>query len=1013
MKQLVVVFIIFLSSLQLFAQQFGLQWVDHFVGTNATNNIQNVNFAFDNSGNIYAAFTFIGTVDFDPSGGTYNQIAGSEDIFVAKYTTDGELTTDRFALLNAGYQAVNDIVIDSQGNIYIAGTASGLVNYSPSGITANVANVGTTGKDIFIAKYTETGQFVWVKTYGSATDAEGLSLAIDGADNLYLAGKFRGTMSVNPGGVTSSISAQGSLSDIFLAKFQSSGTLTWVYRFGETGDDVANDVYYDPSSQSIFITGAYQGTVDFDPGQGEVILSSTVFADNSYLAKYSTAGIIDWAISFGGGNSLGNGIAVDDNSNAYVTGYFQTGSPGADFDPSPSNNAFVIAKGVPDSYIAKYDVNGNYEWAKSMGAGFGVGGGLSITPNNQLIATGVFGGNIDFGTTQVKENVSQTASYIARFEEDGTFLDHATITQSNNLEHIMKEGNLIIGGRLRGTAEFDPINEDDAVTSSSTYGTYFAKYDATPPLLKTNSTATPTLGADLLVSIELEDKETGVTAGGALIKYRGVSENSNAAFKQVTLNKKTGNVFEGTIPSDDFDGLGIEFFGVAANSVGVVGATSALITRNFNVPDGLAIPQRGTGNGSQEDYRIVSIPLDLTNKSVKSIFEDDLGPYNPNEYRLFSYGDKTTELNASSNLEAGKGYWLIVAGNDRAINTGTGRTVTASKSAPFSIQLNPGWNLIGNPYNFNISWADMKTTNPALTEDLRVFNGSFSNGTRLDAMSGGFVFANDTKTIFFPVVKNSSANSGRVKDEISTTAEPPLQPGDWEVALNISKAEASYHLGGIGMRADAKVDYDPYDEVSLPRFINYLEINHHKKIHGHHFSKDIVPIEPEQIWEFKVESAQPGLTTISWDPALLTTLHHQLVLIDMDAHWPVDMITHSSYTFESNGTRHFKAVYGDYEFVKEESLPDEFRFYGLHPNPAHAKTTITFSAPDTNAGNEAIAVRLYSTLGQKMLNFAYPITDSGIQELELPLSNASLKPGVYIVEIQFGEIRKQSRLLIK
>ncbi|HCR55228.1 MAG TPA: hypothetical protein DIW27_12480, partial [Cytophagales bacterium] len=92
---------------------------------------------------------------------------------------------------------------------------------------------------------------------------------------------------------------------------------------------------------------------------------------------------------------------------------------------------------------------------------------------------------------------------------------------------------------------------------------------------------------------------------------------------------------------------------------------------------------------------------------------------------------------------------------------------------------------------------------------------------------------------------------------------------------------------------------------------------------------------------------------------------------------------------------------------------DEFRFYGLHPNPAHAKTTITFSAPDTNAGNEAIAVRLYSTLGQKMLNFAYPITDSGIQELELPLSNASLKPGVYIVEIQFGEIRKQSRLLIK
>lgn len=993
-------------SLNLSAQKFGLQWVDQLVGSNSTNNIQHVSLAIDNSGSIYAAFTFIGTVDFDPSPSSVTAIASGTDIFVAKYTEDGELTSDRFQLANAADQRVNDIVVDSQGNIYITGNAEGLVNYSPTGIAANIANIGTTGKDIFLAKYTETGQFVWVKTYGSSTDAEGLSLAIDQADNLYLAGKFRGTMSVLSGGVTSSLSAQGSLSDMFLARFQNSGTLDWAYRFGEAGEDVAQDVVFDESSQSVIITGAYQGTVDFDPGQGEVNLSSTIFADNSFLAKYSNAGIIDWAISFGGGNSLGNGIAVDDNSNVYVTGYFQTTSPGADFDPSQLNNALLIAKGTPDGYIAKYDANGNYLWAKALGAGFGIGGSLSVTPASQLIATGVFSGNIDYGKSQLVETATATASYIARFEADGTFLSHASIAESNNFEHTMIEGNLLIGGRLRGNAEFDPIDMDDPVSSLASYDLYIARYDVTgPQLVKNNTSDAATFGTDLTVNIEVEDKESAVQS--VALDYRGVSAPNASAFKRITLTKKSGNQFEGTIPSDDFDELGIEFRGFAINTLGVE-STTELITRPLNVPDGITIPQYGSGNGDQEDYRIIAIPLQLNSNSVKSIFEDDLGKYDPLEYRLFGYTGQTTQLNANSPLEPGKGYWIIIAGNDRPMNTGAGKTLSVAKGSPFTLSLTAGWNLIGNPYYFNIGWPEMKIANPGIG-DIRIYDGSFSNGTVLDAMTGGFLFTESATTISFPVTKNPLINGGRTKEIIQQNIRTPLQPGEWEVLLNLSQQDKSYNLGGIGMRADAKIEYDAYDNMTLPRFGNYLELNHNKELLGFYFTMDVVPTASEESWEFTIESKSAGIAKLSWDQSSLSNLTNQLILFDIDNQWPVDMTTSSSYEFHNSGVHHFKAVYGSATFVKNELVTDQFVFHSIYPNPATDKIDLSFSTP-VGLENENLSLSILSTLGQRVQHHSYTIAESGLHQVSIPLQQPT---GIYIVQIELGDFRKQTRLVIK
>lgn len=1015
-----------ITSLSLSAQDLGLQFVSSLKGTTSPDLVEINDVQVKSNGTIFTGGYYRGTVDFDPDPvntlfRTSNEV---NDIFIAKYTNDGGLLNSSSVLVagGAGDQYITDMALSGSSLVVLAN-----IEGSASFATAIAGNntVNSNGNlDILLAKFDEGGLTnTWAYNIGGSNVDFSGGLAVDFSGNIYITGSFIGSVDFDPSGngiAASVLTAPGSQSDIFVAKYNTNGELIWAHNFGGSGavGDSGSSIKVDGSY--VYVTGVFNGSVDFDPGPGTETIASSQFTRSAFIAKYDLDGNYVWAKSVVGAESSSK-IAINNLGDFAITGYFQLNN--ADFDPGVGETLLPYESSLPDAYVAVFNNDGELKWAKSIGgptSSLEIPEVVSFGEDGSVFVTGSGGGQIDFnqqGSTSYILTSQSTDAFIANYDADGT-LNYAYLLGGSGSDygakHTIKGGNLIVYGRQRSAAiDFDFSDGTSIVTSVNLDDSYLAKYDYTPPQIKTNNTGTPTLGTDLLVSVELEDKETGVATGGASIKYRGLTESANTSFKQVTLTKKAGNVFEGTIPSDDFDGVGIEFFGVATNTVGVVGAISTLITSNFNVPDGLTIPQRGTGNGSQEDYRIISIPLNLNNKTVKSIFEDDLGTYNPNEYRLFSYGDRTTELNANSSLEVGYGYWLIVAGNDRVMDTGGGTTFAATRAAPFTFQLNPGWNLIGNPYNFNISWAEMKAANGNLTEDLRIFKGSFSNGTQLEAFGGGFVFADDTKTIKFPVVKNKTINGGRAKEEEIQTSRKPLDKGDWEVVLNLDQANASYHLGGLGMRADAKVDYDKYDEISLPRFANYLEINHTKKLYGYNYSMDVIPTRPEKTWEFTIESAQPGLTSISWDLASLSALNNQLYLVDLDNQWPVDMTSRSEYTFQSSGTRHFKAVYGDASYIKKEIEGDQFLFYGVHPNPATNQAAITFSVPEQIAPHTAVNVNLFSSLGQKVASFAYKVDDAGIKEEWMPLNRFSLSPGLYIVQVQFGDIQKSTRLLIK
>jgi len=86
-------------------------------------------------------------------------------------------------------------------------------------------------------------------------------------------------------------------------------------------------------------------------------------------ALHSKAQTLAWAGQAGGaGIEKANAIATDKSGNSYVTGFF---NGVADFDPDPFIDKELFSKGSSDVFLAKYDIDGNYIWAISLGGPLG------------------------------------------------------------------------------------------------------------------------------------------------------------------------------------------------------------------------------------------------------------------------------------------------------------------------------------------------------------------------------------------------------------------------------------------------------------------------------------------------------------------------------------------------------------------------------------------------------------------------------------------------------------------
>jgi hypothetical protein len=199
-----------------------------------------------------------------------------------------------------------------------------------------VTNRWSTSADVMLIKYNSAGTFQWVQYYnGPGNNQEtASSMVLDGAGNIYVVGWSNVAIS------------NGSSSETFTLKYNSSGTLLWASRYlrPDTYPSNLNSVAVDPAG-NVYASGS--------------TIAGAPFAYDFMTIKYNSAGVQEWIRTY---NGTGNGVdmdtrvAVDFQGNIVITGeshgiFRLRGS-------SFSINTYA------DFYTIKYDPNGNQIWAR-------------------------------------------------------------------------------------------------------------------------------------------------------------------------------------------------------------------------------------------------------------------------------------------------------------------------------------------------------------------------------------------------------------------------------------------------------------------------------------------------------------------------------------------------------------------------------------------------------------------------------------------------------------------------
>lgn len=175
---------------------------------------------------------------------------GDEDCNGEEPTCTGtHIWSKRFG--DASAQSGDAVAIDAFGNIVVAGTLSGTVDFGGGPLTS------TGSSDVFVAKLDATGNHAWSRRFGDPDLQLLQAVAIDGSGNIIIAGGFNGT--IDFGGVALVSAGER---DIFVAKLDPSGNHIWSKRFGAVGHQQAHGVAVDDNA-NVVLSGVITGSVDF------------------------------------------------------------------------------------------------------------------------------------------------------------------------------------------------------------------------------------------------------------------------------------------------------------------------------------------------------------------------------------------------------------------------------------------------------------------------------------------------------------------------------------------------------------------------------------------------------------------------------------------------------------------------------------------------------------------------------------------------------------------------------
>jgi Secretion system C-terminal sorting domain len=445
----------------------------------------------------------------------------------------------------------------------------------------------------YIFAHAQTPDWQWAKQM-TGTNSFGYGIFVDASNNVYYTGSFFGTVDFDPGEPVYNLTGT-SADDGYISKLDHNGNFSWVKAFTGAGGTLGYEVETDALG-NVYNLGVFNGTVDFDPGDGTFNLSATSDQD-IYISKLDSDGNFIWAKGFNGTAdkiNYGISIAIDPTTgDVYTTGWF---NGTVDFDPGLG--IYNLTANADNAFISKLDAAGNFLWAKSLEGSMRTASfSIVVGPSGTVYSVGGFESTTDFdpgiGTYNLTP-IDDTDIFILKLDASGNFISVVTVGGEGNeyaidLKVDPSNGDIYVGGSFDGTVDFDPGTGTFNLTSNSTgfyiWDSYIFKLNSSGNFEWAKSVGGSNIDRLSYLALDVSSEVNGVYATGTYLGTvdfdpgLGVTNFTSAGARDgylIKLDINSGDL----IWAKSFGGTGIDY----SSTMALDQNGDLYITGDFNSP---------------------------------------------------------------------------------------------------------------------------------------------------------------------------------------------------------------------------------------------------------------------------------------------------------------------------------------------------------------------------------------------------------------------------------------------
>ncbi|MEW5874712.1 MAG: FlgD immunoglobulin-like domain containing protein [Candidatus Zixiibacteriota bacterium] len=522
-------------------------------------------------------------------------------------------------------------------------------------------------------------------------------------------------------------------------------------------------------------------------------------------------------------------------------------------------------------------------------------------------------------------------------------------------------------------------------------------------------------GSDSVLVVAAADRAVKVAVAGVTGALSGklfYREGGKTSYRSADMTLADSDTLSYTIPASLFTARGLEYYlevndAASSVSIGTAGSPFAFVTMLSNIASRV-LPDA--------QYRMIGFPFDVTPSTPSSVFEDDLGAYDPVQWRLGRYNPASgtyQEYPSVGNIARGRGYWLIARGgktvdaSGRSARPDTLVTPSVTPSRYADLVIEPGWNQISTPFAFDILWSK-RVAEAGIESALWAYTSgndavtSYVQASRMEPFVGYWVNNTEAGPRHLLIPYEEAAPSLQVQKTGGS--------GEWSLTLSVISGRVGDLSNVAGVREGAQGGRDPFDLSEPPPFDRYVSL----AFLGEEDSGTVTRLAGdfrspgENGWTFPFEvcgntgDAVRQIMTI--DGELPVDVRVRLLsertgaVTDLLANPEMALLASAQPTGER-----FTLLVGPESYVNEQitgagPLPRSFALEQNYPNPFNASTTIRFATP----APARVELVIYNVLGQRVATLLDGEIPAGMHHVEWDARSddgSALSTGVYFLRM--------------